>query len=166
MTMGMSRPGSTEHALLARAQQGDENAYRDLVEVHRAELHAHCYRTLASVQDAEDAVQDAVVRAWRGLPKFEGRSSVRTWLFKIATNAALHLAPRRFKRELPVGHGPAAVPGTDSGVPLLETSWVEPYPDRFFEVPDGRSSPEARYECRESVEPVTLRSWSTSRSPS
>ena len=107
---------------------------------------------LASVQDAEDAVQDALVRAWRGLPKFEGRSSVRTWLFKIATNVALDLAQRRSKRELPIGHGPPAVTGTDSGPPLLEALWVEPYPDQFFEVPDGRSSPEARYEWRESVE--------------
>jgi RNA polymerase sigma-70 factor, ECF subfamily len=152
MTIGTSRPGSPEPALLARARQGDEKAYRDLVEVHRAELHAHCYRMLASVQDAEDAVQEALVRAWRGLPKFEGRSSVRTWLFKIATNAALDLAQRRSKRELPTGHGPPAVTGTDSGAPLLETLWVEPYPDQFFEVPDGRSSPEARYEWRESVE--------------
>ena len=152
MTTEMSRPGSAEPSLLARARHGDEKAYRDLVEVHRAELHAHCYRMLASVQDAEDAVQDALVRAWRGLPKFEGRSSVRTWLFKIATNAALDLAQRRSKRELPIGHGPPAMPGTDSGPPLLETLWVEPYPDQFFEVPDGRSSPEARYEWRESVE--------------
>ena len=83
--------GTDEQWLLDSARRGDEDAYRELVEVHRAELHAHCYRMLASVPDAEDAVQDALVRAWRGLARFEGRSSVRTWLFKIATNTALDI---------------------------------------------------------------------------
>jgi RNA polymerase sigma factor (sigma-70 family) len=108
MTMGEGGTGSAEHVLLERAQRGEESAYRDLVEIHRAELHAHCYRMLASVQDAEDAVQEALLRAWRGLSHFEGRSSVRTWLFKIATNTALDTAERRSRRELPIGHGPAA----------------------------------------------------------
>jgi RNA polymerase sigma-70 factor (ECF subfamily) len=152
MTMRESRTGSAEQVLLERAQRGDENAYRDLVEIHRPELHAHCYRMLASVQDAEDAVQEALLRAWRGLSQFEGRSSVRTWLFKIATNTALDAAERRSRRELPIGHGPEAAPGEDSGQPLFETLWVEPYPDRFHGVPDGRASPESRYELRESVE--------------
>jgi RNA polymerase sigma-70 factor (ECF subfamily) len=150
--MWASRPGVTQQALLERARRGDERAYRDLVEVHRAELHAHCYRMLASVQDAEDAVQEALVRAWRGLPNFEGRSSVRTWLFRIATNTALSTAQRRSRRELPTGHGPPASLGQSSGAPLAETMWLEPYPDQFFQVADGRSSPEARYELRESVE--------------
>ena len=156
MTIGASHPGFEravfEQALLERARRGDEDAYRDLVEVHRAQLHAHCYRMLASVQDAEDAVQEALVRAWRGLPNFEGRSSVRTWLFRIATNAALSAAQRRSRRELPIGHGPPASPGQSSGPPSVETMWLEPYPDQFFQVADGRSSPEARYELRESVE--------------
>jgi RNA polymerase sigma-70 factor, ECF subfamily len=152
MTISASTPGAGERALLERARGGDESAYRELVEVHRRELHAHCYRMLASVHDAEDAVQEALVRAWRGLSRFEGRSSVRTWLFKIATNTALDAAERRSRRELPTGHGPAASPGQGSGEPLLETLWVEPYPDRFYDIPDGRASPESRYELRESVE--------------
>jgi RNA polymerase sigma-70 factor, ECF subfamily len=94
-----------EPALLARARSGSEDAYRELVEVHRAELHAHCYRILGSVQDADDAVQDALLRAWRGLAGFEGRSSLRSWLYKIATNAALDVAQRRSRRELPMTHG-------------------------------------------------------------
>jgi RNA polymerase sigma-70 factor (ECF subfamily) len=152
MTIGERGPGPAEQALLESARRGEESAYRDLVEIHRPELHAHCYRMLASVQDAEDAVQEALLRAWRGLSHFEGRSSVRTWLFKIATNTALDAAERRSRRELPIGHGPAAAPGENSGGPLLETLWVEPYPDQFYGVPDGRALPESRYELRESVE--------------
>jgi RNA polymerase sigma-70 factor (ECF subfamily) len=152
MTMEEGGTGSAEQALLERAQRGEESAYRDLVEIHRPELHAHCYRILASVQDAEDAVQEALLRAWRGLSHFEGRSSVRTWLFKIATNTALDTAERRSRRELPIGHGPAAAPGENSGQPLFETLWIEPYPDQFYGVPDGRALPESRYELRESVE--------------
>jgi RNA polymerase sigma-70 factor, ECF subfamily len=130
------------------ARRGDESAYRELVEVHRAELHAHCYRMLASVHDAEDAVQDALVRAWRGLSRFEGRSSVRTWLFKIATNTALDIGRRRARRELPLDHGP----GESPGAPIFETFWVEPYPDEMLGRSDGFASPEARYELRESIE--------------
>jgi RNA polymerase sigma-70 factor, ECF subfamily len=152
MAIGEGGPGSGEQALLEQAQRGDEGAYRELVETHRAELHAHCYRMLASVQDAEDAVQEALLRAWRGLSHFEGRSSVRTWLFKIATNSALDAAEHRSRRELPMGHGPAAARGQDSGGPLFETLWLEPYPDHFYGVADGSAMPESRYELRESVE--------------
>jgi len=141
-----------EQCLLDAARRGDQAAYRELVEVHSAELHAHCYRMLASVHDAEDAVQDALLRAWRGLSRFEGRSSVRTWLFKIATNTALDTARRRARRELPLEHGPAARPGEGPGPPTLETLWVEPYPDRMLGVSEGLASPEARYELRESIE--------------
>ena len=75
--------------LLEAARGGDENAYRRLVEPHSRELHAHAYRMLGSVHDAEDAIQDALLRAWRGLPRFDGRSSLRSWLYKIATNTCL-----------------------------------------------------------------------------
>jgi RNA polymerase sigma-70 factor (ECF subfamily) len=140
-----------EQRLLGSARQGDEAAFRDLVEAHRPELHGHCYRLLASVQDAEDAVQDALLRAWRGLSGFEGRSSVRTWLFKIATNTALDIAGRRARRELPVDFVPPRPVGRGPGDTFLETLWLEPYPDTLFGA-TGSVSPEARYELGESVE--------------
>jgi RNA polymerase sigma-70 factor (ECF subfamily) len=118
-----------------------EAAYRRLVEPHRRELHAHCYRMLGSVQDAEDALQEALLRAWRGLPRFEGRSSLRSWLFTIATNTCLTAIARRPKRALPIDLGPAADPHDDLGAPLPESEWMEPYPDEAL-----------RYEERESVE--------------
>src|SRR3954470_696367 len=98
---------SGELRLLAAARAGDGDAYRQLVEPLRRELHAHCYRMLASVHDADDALQEALLRAWRGLARFEGRSSLRSWLYTIATNACLTLISRRPKRVLPLDHGPA-----------------------------------------------------------
>jgi RNA polymerase sigma-70 factor (ECF subfamily) len=148
-------PAIQEQELLAAAQNGDEDAFRRLVERHRAELHAHCYRMLGSVHDAEDALQDALLRAWRGLPRFEARSSLRAWLYRIATNASLDLIARRPKRVLPVDHGPAADPHDSldpPSEPLVETVWLEPYPDEQIRLEDGYASPEARYEQRESVE--------------
>jgi RNA polymerase sigma-70 factor (ECF subfamily) len=141
-----------ETALLDSARSGDETAFRDLVEVHRSELQGHCYRMLASVHDAEDAVQDALVRAWKGLARFEGRSSVRTWLFKIATHAALDQAGRRGRRELPLDLGPASGPGQGPGDARFEILWLEPCPDSMVGGSGELSSPEARYERRESVE--------------
>src|SRR4051812_1468173 len=96
--------------LVAAARGGDENAYRDLVEPYRRELHAHCYRMLGSVHDAEDALQDALLRAWRGLGRFEGRSSVRAWLYRIATNTCLDTIGTRPKRLLAADHLPATDP--------------------------------------------------------
>ncbi len=101
---------AAEVTLLDAARRGDEAAFEQLVAPHRAELHAHCYRMLASVQDAEDALQEALLGAWRGLPRFEGRSSLRSWLYKVATNACLKLVERRPKLVLPVDYGPAADP--------------------------------------------------------
>src|SRR5215210_7487348 len=89
-----------EAALVAAARGGDEDAFRRLVEPHRVELHAHCYRMLGSVQDAEDALQEALLRAWRGLGRFEGRSSPRPWLYAIGTNVCLDASARRPKRVL------------------------------------------------------------------
>src|SRR3954447_18148660 len=103
-------PEVEERALLAAAKSGDEGAYQRLVESRRGELQAHCYRMLGSVHDAEDAVQDALLRAWRGLPRFAARSSLRAWLYRIATNACLDVIARRPKRVLPVDYGPAADP--------------------------------------------------------
>src|SRR5205823_5103950 len=113
---------------------------------------AHCYRMLGSVHDAEDALQDALTRAWRGLARFEGRSSIRTWLYRIATNACLDVVAQRPRRVLPIDYGPTAGPGEGPGEPLVESVWVEPYPDDQLGLEDGFASPEARYERRESVE--------------
>src|SRR5215207_4326460 len=118
-----------ESELLAAAQGGDERAFGRLVESRRTELHAHCYRMLGSVHDAEDALQDALVRAWRGLANFEGRSSMRSWLYTITTNVCLDVIARRPKRVLPIDYGPAADPHDGPGEPLTESVWVEPYAD-------------------------------------
>jgi RNA polymerase sigma-70 factor (ECF subfamily) len=141
-----------QRALLERARAKDEAAYQRLVEPHRRELHAHCYRMLSSVHDADDALQEALLRAWRGLGKFERRSSVRSWLYKIATNTCLDVIARRPKRVLPIDYGPAADPHEGPGEPLVESVWVEPYPDDKLGLEDGYAAPEARYEQRESVE--------------
>jgi RNA polymerase sigma-70 factor (ECF subfamily) len=141
-----------ERQLLDAACGGDEDAFRRLVEPHRAELHAHCYRMLGSVHDAEDALQDALLRAWRGLGGFEGRSSLRSWLYRIATNTCLDEIARRPKRVLPIDNGPAADPEDHSAAPVVESVWVEAYPDQRLEVEDASAAPEARYEQREAVE--------------
>jgi RNA polymerase sigma-70 factor, ECF subfamily len=137
--------------LLTLARDGDQNAFGELAGAHRAELRAHCYRVLGSLEDAEDALQEALLRAWRGLSGFEGRSSVRSWLYAIATNAAMDVARRRSRRELPVGFGPSGAPDAGVGPSQAEPLWLEPYPDHWL-ADDGSSSPEARYEQRESVE--------------
>src|ERR671938_551680 len=144
---------SSDVELVERAREGDESAYARLIEAHRAELHAHCYRMLGSVHDAEDALQDALLRAWRGLGRFEGRSSLRSWLYTIATNSSLTAIERRPKRVLPLDYGPASDPHGDGlGLPPTESVWVEPYPDEAMGLEDGYASPDARYEMRESVE--------------
>jgi RNA polymerase sigma-70 factor (ECF subfamily) len=142
----------TERQLLDAARAGDENAFARLVEPHRRALHAHCYRMLASVHDAEDALQETLLRAWRGLASFEGRSSLRSWLYAIATNACLRAIERRPKRVLPIDYAPAADPHDGLGEPLVESVWVEPYPDERLGLDGGLVGPEARYEQRESVE--------------
>ena len=128
----------------------DSAAFERLIDPYRVELHAHCYRMLGSVHDAEDALQDALLRAWRGLPQFEGRSSLRSWLYRIATNSCLRLIERRPKRVLPIDYGPQSDPHLDPAPPLVESVWIEAYPDAA--IADGFAAPEARYEQRESVE--------------
>ena len=127
--------------LLQAAQAGDDEAFGRLVEPHRGELHAHCYRMLASLHDADDALQDALLRAWRALPRFEGRSSLRSWLYTIATNACLDAIGRRPKRVLSLDLGPPADPRAPFEPPVTEDVWVEPYPDAAL-----------TYEQREGVE--------------
>src|SRR3954464_9144028 len=100
----------TNHQLLEAARHGDEDAFARLVGPYRAALHAHCYRLLGSVQDAEDALQETLLSAWRALPRFERRSSLKSWLYRIATNASLKAIERRPKRVLPIDYGPAAAP--------------------------------------------------------
>src|SRR3989440_1226962 len=141
-----------EQRLIEAARGGGETAYGQLVESYRGELHAHCYRMLGSVHDAEDALREALLRAWRGLPRFEGRSSLRSWLYTIATNSCLNAIARRPKRALPTDSAPAADPHEGRGEPVIESVWVEPYPDETLGLEDGFASPEARYEQRESVE--------------
>src|ERR671937_68848 len=143
---------AAEAQLLAAARTGDQDAFGRLAESYRRELLAHCYRMLGSHADAEDALQEALLRAWRGLPRFEGRSSLRSWLYRIATNTCLRAIERRPKRVLPIDYGPAADPHRGPGEPLVESVWVEPYPDEQLGLEDGYAAPEARYELRESVE--------------
>jgi RNA polymerase sigma-70 factor (ECF subfamily) len=120
----------TEGQLLEAARAGDSVAFGQLVNPWRGEIQAYCYRMLGSLHDAEDAMQEALVRAWRGLDKFELRDSIRPWLYKIATNRCLTLLENRAKRELP----------TDD--PAGEPTWLEPYP----------FDPESRYVAREGIE--------------
>jgi RNA polymerase sigma-70 factor (ECF subfamily) len=151
--MSTSMSGTTtEKQLLDSARDGDQGAYARLVESYRGELTAHCYRMLGSVHDAEDALQETLLRAWRGLARFEGRSSLRSWLYTIATNACLNQIARRPKRVLPIDYGPASDPHLGPGEPLVESIWMEPYPDEQLGLQDGLAGPEARYEQRESVE--------------
>jgi RNA polymerase sigma-70 factor, ECF subfamily len=152
MSAASTSSTARERELLGIARAGDQGAYDRLVEPHRRELHAHCYRMLGSVHDAEDALQDALLRAWRGLPRFEGRSSVRSWLYRIATNTCLDTIARRPKRVLPVDYGPPTDPHDGPAMPLAESVWIEPYPDERLGVEDGFAAPDARYEQREAVE--------------
>src|SRR5881392_2888383 len=113
-----------ERDLLEAARSGDHDAFARLIEPYHAELHAHCYRMLGSVPDAEDALQETLLRAWRGLARFEGRSSLRSWLYKIATNACLKAIERRPKRVLPIDYAPAADPHDGPAEPVTESVWL------------------------------------------
>jgi RNA polymerase sigma-70 factor (ECF subfamily) len=143
---------TSERELLEAAQRGDDDAFGRLAGPYRGELYAHCYRMLGSAADAEDALQETLLRAWRALPRFEGRSSVRSWLYKIATNACLRAMERRPRRVLPLDYGPAADPHDRAAEPVTEAVWLEPYPDERLGLGSGLASPEARYEQREGVE--------------
>jgi RNA polymerase sigma-70 factor (ECF subfamily) len=148
-----STTAQQEHGLLAAARSGDERAFRQIVENHRAELHAHCYRMLGSFHDADDALQDTLLRAWRGLPGFDGRSALRSWLYTVATNVCRDAIKRRPKRVLPTGYGPPTVGSAkEIGDPIVESVWIEPYPDEGLGVADGHAAPDARYEQREALE--------------
>jgi RNA polymerase sigma-70 factor (TIGR02960 family) len=136
--------------LITRARAGDGEAFRELTEPHRRELQVHCYRMLGSIQDAEDALQDTLLDAWQGLAGFQGRASLRTWLYRIATNRCLK-ALRSVRRR------PAQewnIPGMEPPEPTRfgEVAWLEPFPDALLEgVTGGPPGPEARYEQAESI---------------
>jgi RNA polymerase sigma-70 factor, ECF subfamily len=142
----------SEVALLEAAKAGDDSAFATLVEPHRGVLHAYCYRMLGSLHDADDALQDTLLRAWRGLAGFEGGRPLRPWLYRIATNVCLDTLARRPARLLPLDRAAASRPDAGPGEPLAELNWLEPYPDTTLELPDGYAEPDARYEQRESVE--------------
>ncbi len=141
---------SAQDADLARAREGDDAAFTHLVAPLRQELRAHCYRMLGSVHDAEDAVQEVLVRAWRGLARFEGRSTLRTWLYTVATRACLDIIGARGMRALPVDLGPSSEHAAIDQLPRTDIAWLGPYPDAGL--PHGPAGPEARYEQREAVE--------------
>jgi RNA polymerase sigma-70 factor (ECF subfamily) len=148
----MAGDRAPEPGLLDAVRQGNEDAFRLLVEPYRAAIHAHCYRMLGSLFDADDALQETLLRAWRALPRFQGHELLRPWLYRIATNVCLDALARRRKRGLPIEHGRPAGPNEEPGEPLAEPVWVEPYPDKAVGLEDGYASPEARYEQREAVE--------------
>jgi RNA polymerase sigma-70 factor (ECF subfamily) len=142
-----------EGRLLAAARDGDEAAFGRLLDPFRGELQAHCYRMLGSIHDAEDALQDALLRVWRGLAGFEDRGggALRAWLYRIATNASLDLISRRRRRGLPADLAPRAGADELPGRPLTETVWIEPWGEAPA-VPDEAPGPGERAEQRESLE--------------
>ncbi|HEU5030340.1 MAG TPA: sigma-70 family RNA polymerase sigma factor [Spirillospora sp.] len=136
--------------LIARARAGDGEAFRELTEPHRRELQVHCYRMLGSFQDAEDALQDSLLDAWRGLGGYDGRASIRTWLYRIATNRCLSTLRSAARRPAKAWD----IPGVEPPEPtrLGEIVWLEPFPDALLDgAPPVPLGPEARYERTESV---------------
>jgi RNA polymerase sigma-70 factor (ECF subfamily) len=131
---------------ISRARHGDEEAFRELTDPYRRELQIHCYRILGSIQDAEDLLQETLLAAWRGLDQFQGRSSLRSWLYRIATNRCLNALRDSERDPLTARHD--LPPPTRMTEPL----WLEPYPDAMLEgIPDEAPGPEARYEVKEAL---------------
>ncbi len=142
-------PMTSVDADLVLARDGDDAAFTRLVVPVRKELHAHCYRMLGSSHDADDALQDALVRAWRGLAGFEGRSSLRSWLYTVATRTCLDLIEGRSRRAMPMDLGPASEQAAMDNPFRDDIAWLGPYADTGLA---GRATPEASYEQREAVE--------------
>ena len=136
--------------LTARARAGDQEAFRELVHPYSRELQVHCYRILGSAQDAEDALQETLLAAWRGLPGFEQRASIRTWLYRIATSRCLNTL-RATSRRVPA-EGPHSWPDPPEPARLGDLPWLEPYPDLLLDQLTGAEpGPEARYEATEAI---------------
>src|SRR5215204_3177944 len=151
--MGMAGLNGTNRVRPGETGRMERSTFDELVEAHRADLHAHCYRMLGSLHDADDALQETLLRAWRAFSRFHGRSSVRTWLYRIATNVCIDAIARRPKRVLPVDYGPPSRPELgESARRLPARVWIEPYPDETLGVADGAAGPEACYERREALE--------------
>jgi RNA polymerase sigma-70 factor (ECF subfamily) len=136
--------------LIERAQAGDGEAFRSLVEPYQRELRVHCYRFLGSAQDAEDALQETLLSAWRGIGGFEQRSSLRTWLYRVASSRCLNALRSASQR------APMSWPDPEIRLPeptrLGEVAWLEPYPDHLLDgLPDAAPGPQARYEARETI---------------
>jgi RNA polymerase sigma-70 factor (ECF subfamily) len=143
----LATPSETD--LLQLARNGDRDAFERLTAAHVRELHVHCYRMLGSLHDADDVLQETLLRAWRGIGRFEARATVRTWLYRIATNACLNALADRPRRVLPSGLVPPSDPGDPPRDPIPEPVWLEPYPDRLL---DELGDPAARYARRETIE--------------
>ena len=136
--------------LTARARAGDQEAFRELVDPYRHELQVHCYRILGSAQDAEDALQETLLAAWRGLGGFEERASVRTWLYRVATSRCLN-ALRASSRRVTMD-GPQSWPDPPEPTRLGDVPWLEPYPDLLLDqLTSTEPGPEARYEATEAI---------------
>jgi RNA polymerase sigma-70 factor (TIGR02960 family) len=139
-----------DQSTLARAKAGDDEAFRELTEPYRRELQVHCYRLLGSLTDAEDLLQETLLAAWRGLGGFEQRASLRSWLYRIATNQCLNVM-RAANRRIPAEPTPPFTPPEPSR--RGEITWLQPYPDSLLEgIPDRAPGPEARYQATEAVE--------------
>jgi RNA polymerase sigma-70 factor, ECF subfamily len=142
-------PESDEGGLVTQARGGDRDAFAALVAPHRRALHMHCYRILGSLQEAEDLLQESLLRAWLALEQFEHRSSVRAWLYRIATNACLDALKRRKRRVLPDRYVPPDDPTAAPAPPVDDVAWIEPYPDHLL--PSEDRDPAQRYEAREAI---------------
>ena len=145
------RQNSIDVGFLAAAQRGDSQKFSELAEPFRRELQVHCYRILGSLHEAEDMVQETMVKAWKNIGTFEGRASFRSWLYRIATNCCLDfLDQKRTQRLLPVNFRPASDPQMKILPPLADSTWLEPFPDEWLE--DAHAiNPEARYTEFESI---------------
>lgn len=144
-------PGISQADQLAAALRGNAEAFNDLTEPSRRELQVHCYRVLGSLTEAEDMVQETFLHAWKRLATFQGRSSFRAWLHKIATNACLDvLDKRRSRRLLPTDLYPAADPRRALVPPAAEVNWLEPFPDEWM-IDQAAANPEAHYSAYESI---------------